>query len=64
MLRFNTKIQKFPTNVMAQRLGFKQHEYFEVEAESRENVQVSFGDTSATPPPAAPPAVPPATPTA
>ena len=43
VLRFNTKIQKFPTNVMAQRLGFKQHEYFEVEAESRENVQVSFG---------------------
>jgi LemA protein len=61
VLRFNTKLQKFPTNVIASRLGFTQHEYFEVEAQARDNVQVSF---DATPPAAAPPATPPAAPSA
>ncbi len=60
VLRFNTRIQKFPANVLAARLGFKTHEYFEVEAQARDNVQVSFGDGA----PAAPPASPPAAPTA
>jgi LemA protein len=54
VLRFNTKLQKFPTNVIARRLGFTAREYFEVEAEARDNVQVSF----TTPPSAAPPAAP------
>jgi LemA protein len=58
--RFNTKIQKFPANLIAQRLGFSQREYFEVEESARGPVNVSFADPrpSATPP-AAPPATPP-----
>jgi LemA protein len=64
VLRFNTKLQKFPTNVIAGRLGFSAREYFEVEDAARDNVQVSFGSTATTPPPAAPPATPPAAPSA
>jgi LemA protein len=50
--RFNTKIQKFPANLIARRLGFSEREYFETEDTARGPVQVSFGDT--TPPPAPP----------
>lgn len=40
---FNTKIQVFPTNIMAGMLGFKAREFFEIEeAAERENVQVKF----------------------
>lgn len=40
---FNTKLQIFPTNVMAGMLGFKAREYFEISDEKeRENVKVSF----------------------
>lgn len=39
---FNTKLQVFPTNLIANMLGFKAREYFEAEAEARENVQVKF----------------------
>ncbi len=40
---FNTKLQVFPTNVMAGMLGFKPREYFEIEeAKERENVKVEF----------------------
>jgi LemA protein len=52
--RFNTKIQQFPANLIARRLGFSEREYFETEEGARGPVQVSFSDT--TPPPAAPPA--------
>lgn len=39
----NTKIQVFPTNIMAGMLGFKAREFFEIEeAVERENVQVKF----------------------
>jgi LemA protein len=50
VVRFNTKIQKFPANVIAGRLGFSEREYFEVDEQSRGTVQVDFGTT---PPPAA-----------
>lgn len=40
---FNTKIQLFPTNLVAGMLGFKDREFFEVaEAAEREAVKVSF----------------------
>jgi LemA protein len=54
--RFNTKIQKFPANMIAGRLGFSEKEFFEAEESSRGPVQVSFSDTPPATPPAAPPA--------
>jgi LemA protein len=40
---FNTKLQVFPTNIMAGMLGFKNREFFEIENEKeRENVKVEF----------------------
>jgi LemA protein len=43
VMDFNTKIQSFPTNLMAGMLGFKQRDFFEVEeASEREPVKVSF----------------------
>ncbi|MBU1951346.1 LemA family protein [Patescibacteria group bacterium] len=40
---FNTKLQVFPTNMIASMLGFKKKEFFEIEeAEQRENVEVKF----------------------
>ena len=40
---FNTKIEVFPTNMMASRLGFKRRDFFELEDEKqRENVEVKF----------------------
>jgi LemA protein len=40
---FNTKLQVFPTNMIAGMLSFKKKEFFEIEeAEQRENVEVKF----------------------
>lgn len=40
---FNTKLQVFPTNIMAGMLGFKSREFFGIEeASEKENVKVSF----------------------
>ncbi len=39
---FNTKIQVFPTNLIANSLGFKKYEFFQTDAAQRENVQVKF----------------------
>ncbi len=40
---FNTKLQVFPTNMIANMLGFKAREFFEVaKDEERENVKVKF----------------------
>lgn len=40
---FNTKLQVFPTNMIAGMLGFMAREFFEIEnAEERENVAVKF----------------------
>jgi LemA protein len=38
----NTRIQVFPTNMVAGMLGFKAREFFEAEAAAKENVQVKF----------------------
>jgi LemA protein len=46
--RFNTKIQRFPANLIAGGLGFGPREFFEAEETSRAPVQVSFSNT---PPP-------------
>ncbi|HEX2119282.1 MAG TPA: LemA family protein, partial [Acidimicrobiales bacterium] len=35
VLRLNTKIQTFPTNILAGMFGFKEHEYFEADDTSR-----------------------------
>lgn len=39
---FNTKLQVFPTNMIAQNLGFKAREFFEAAAGEREAVKVDF----------------------
>lgn len=40
---FNTKIEMFPTNMIAKQLGFKGRDFFEIEDEKeKENVKVSF----------------------
>lgn len=40
---FNTKLQVFPTNMIARQLGFGSRNFFEVEeAVQRENVQIKF----------------------
>lgn len=39
---FNTKIQVFPTNLIASSLGFKAYEFFQADATEKENVQVKF----------------------
>jgi LemA protein len=38
----NTKIQSFPTNIIAGRFGFQQRQFFEVQAAEREPVAVKF----------------------
>jgi len=42
VLRLNTKIQSFPSNVLAGMFGFKEHEYFEADDTSRGPVSVQF----------------------
>jgi len=45
---FNTKIQQFPGNILANMLGFKSREFFEVNAPAeREAPKVSFGSPAA-----------------
>ena len=39
---FNTKVQIFPTNIIANMLGFKNREFFEAGEGERENVAVKF----------------------
>ncbi len=39
---FNTKIQVFPTNLVAGMLKFKDYEFFEADKAEKENVKVSF----------------------
>jgi LemA protein len=38
----NTKIQSFPTNILAGMFGFQQRQFFEVAAGDREPVAVKF----------------------
>ena len=42
VLKLNTKIQVFPTNVLAGMFGFTAHEYFEADDTSRGPVSVQF----------------------
>jgi len=42
VMSFNTAIQKLPGNIIAGILGFAQRDYFEIEVEAREAVQVRF----------------------
>ncbi len=39
---FNTKLQVFPTNIFGKMLGFQNRDYFEAEAEEKENIEVKF----------------------
>lgn len=39
---FNTKIEVFPTNLIAKQLGFSKREFFEAEEGAKENVKVEF----------------------
>ena len=40
---YNTKIQIFPTNIIASLLGFKEEEVFKIESEeAKQNVKVDF----------------------
>ena len=39
---FNTKIQVFPTNLLAGMMHFMKYEFFQAEAGERQNVQVKF----------------------
>lgn len=41
---FNTKLQVFPTNMIAGMLGFKAREFFEATEEERKTVKVDFSD--------------------
>jgi LemA protein len=42
VLQMNTKVQSFPSNVVANVFGFKEHEYFEADDTSRGPVTVQF----------------------
>ncbi|MGI9621384.1 MAG: LemA family protein [Acidimicrobiales bacterium] len=42
VLGYNTKIQSFPSNIIAGMFSFTEREYFEVEGEARGPVQVEF----------------------
>lgn len=39
---YNTLIESFPTNILASNFGFSKREYFPMDDESRENVDVKF----------------------
>lgn len=42
VLELNNKVQMFPSNLVANMFGFKQHEFFEAEEGERKNVAVKF----------------------
>ena len=51
VLKYNNKIQMFPSNIVAGMGGFKAGDFFEVTApEEREPVKVSFAKTPPAPP--------------
>jgi LemA protein len=70
VLKYNNKLQVFPTVLIAKPLNFQEREYFEADEADRDVPQVSFGQappvnfggSSSMPPP--PPPVPPAPPSA
>ncbi|MDQ4005127.1 MAG: LemA family protein [Actinomycetota bacterium] len=42
VLQLNTKVQSFPSNILANMFGFREHEYFEADDTSRGPVSVQF----------------------
>lgn len=44
VLEYNTKIKVFPNVIIAQNLGFKEEEFFEVEGKEKEKVSVKFNN--------------------
>ena len=42
VLKYNDKVMKIPSNIVAKMFGFKEETYFEALKEERENVKVSF----------------------
>jgi LemA protein len=56
VFKYNTKIQTFPSVLIAGMFRFNEREYFEADEEARGPVSVSFGSDgdAAAPPPAAP----------
>lgn len=42
VLDYNTKVQVFPSNFIANMMGFRQEEFFEAEGEERKKVDVKF----------------------
>ncbi len=42
VLQMNTKVQAFPSNIIANMFGFREHEYFEADDTSRGPVSVQF----------------------
>lgn len=42
VLQFNTKIQSFPTNILAGMFKFSKKDFFEIEEKEKENVEVKF----------------------
>ncbi len=42
IMALNTKVETFPSNLVAKRFGFEKSEYFEIEEAEREPVAVSF----------------------
>jgi LemA protein len=42
VLQMNTKVQSFPSNIIANMFGFREHEYFEADDTSRGPVSVQF----------------------
>jgi LemA protein len=62
--RYNTKIQTFPSVLIAGTMHFTAREYFEVEDTAREAVHVSFDSTPVQPTPPAPTPAPPTGPPA
>ncbi len=63
VMSYNTRIQTFPSVMMANMFGFERFEFFEVEEEAREVPEVSFSQPPAEPPASPPsPSEPPASP--
>ena len=57
VLSYNSRTATFPSVFFARMFGFQPEEFFEAEAEARQDVQVSFSTPPAAPsPPASPPA--------
>ncbi len=55
VLDFNNAIQEFPSNIVANTFGFKQHDFFTAPEDEKEVPKANFDDVNAPAPKAAPP---------